>query len=109
MQIKTKQARLRANEGGEGGCDQILRDRFAFGARDRDQGSREVEVVEVAVVLPWHQGSTNTTTTGAREREIWIKRISRRAGCLRTSRIIEWHFHFSSVRSQLILITSQQA
>ena len=39
--------------------------------------------------------STNTTTTGAREREIWIKRISRRAGCLRTSRIIEWHFHFS--------------
>ena len=36
---------MRANEGGEGGCDQILRDRFAFGARDRDQGSREVEVV----------------------------------------------------------------
>ena len=63
----------------------------------------------MAVVLPRHQGSTNTTTTGAREREIWIKRISRRAGCLRTSRIIEWHFHFSSVRSQLILITFQQA
>ena len=58
MQIKTKQARLRANEGGEGGCDQILRDRFAFGARDRDQGSREVEVVEVAVVLPRHEGSS---------------------------------------------------
>ena len=53
--------------------------------------------------------STTTTTTGARGREIWIKRISRRAGCLRTSRIIEWHFHFSSVRSQLILITFQQA